>query len=103
MSKTPDPSNRIFRIGNAAEYSVSTEVENSGLGRSLIYILFFQGLRRQILFQVLLIYNAFRSIPEPPTPTEQTKERLEFALGPHTLLEAETGLALTLMREIFSS
>jgi hypothetical protein len=67
-----------------------------------IYI-FFQGLRRQILFQVLLIYNAFRSIPEPPTPTEQTKERLEFALGPHTLLEAETGLALTLMREIFSS
>jgi hypothetical protein len=35
---------RIFGIGNAPEYSVSTEVENSGFGRSLVTIcLFFQA------------------------------------------------------------
>jgi hypothetical protein len=28
--------NRIFRIGNGAEYSVSSEVKNSGFGRSLL-------------------------------------------------------------------
>jgi hypothetical protein len=30
--------NRIFGIGNAAEYSVSAEVENSGFVRSLVTI-----------------------------------------------------------------